>query len=722
MTDLSERGQSRKSMIAIGLASALFLTITGFGAYLIHDAMTSMKDTANTIDDARSVSATRSAIQAFKKQLSATVRDNSYWDDAFEQMKSPEAAAWAADNWGVTTENYPLYDTALVVKPDGGTLIAYRDGAEIENAVQFFDNSLPALIAAARKPDPERTNLPVAFIRTARGIALVSASAIQPYARVADNPLDQAKVLVLAKHMTSAVVSEIAENFSISGLTFTERPRRLHVILDDIKGKRVGQLGWPSEEPGTKSFMSVRPKVAAAAGVFLLLISTICASAYFALRGVRREERHSYFNATHDALTGLFNRAGLLEQIDRFFASNEVGAKSGAQLHLIDLDGFKGVNDAWGHAVGDQLIIAVAERLKRELPADVVVARLGGDEFAVLSKNTSEERSLDGISARILAIFDAPFDLGGRHVEIGGSVGAASAEHLALTRGELFRRADLALYRGKELGRGIAVSFEESLETESRNAAELEYDIRAALAKDEFSVVFQPLIEAKSGKITGVEALARWTSPLRGRVAPDVFISAAERGGLIDQLGLRILDLAVGAACAWPDVGLSVNVSPMQLRNTSFVEDLHGVLDRHGFDPKRLTVEVTEGVLISNPVQVKRVFGALKSLGVKIALDDFGCGYASIGALREFGFDRMKIDRSLVISADSEGNGGAVLQATIALANALQIPVTAEGIETERQATVVKLCGCDELQGYLFSKPISGEELALRYFKQGVAA
>jgi EAL domain-containing protein (putative c-di-GMP-specific phosphodiesterase class I) len=160
----------------------------------------------------------------------------------------------------------------------------------------------------------------------------------------------------------------------------------------------------------------------------------------------------------------------------------------------------------------------------------------------------------------------------------------------------------------------------------------------------------------------------------------------------------------------------------MQFRNPAFVEDLSSILDRHEFDPKRLTVEVTEGVLISNPVQVKRAFGTLKGLGVKIALDDFGCGYASVGALREFGFDRMKVDRSLVVSADSEGNGGAVLQATIALANALQIPVTAEGIETERQATIVRLCGCDELQGYLFSKPVSGEELELRYFKEGVAA
>jgi len=713
---------TRQRLIAIGIASALVLSMTGLGAYLIKDAMTSMRETANSIDDARSASATRSAIHAIKKQLSATVRDNSYWDDAYKQMQSPEAAAWAADNWGVTTENYPLYDTSLVVEPDGGVLVAYQDGAPLENATKFFDSSFAALIQAARRPDPERNALPVAFIRTSKGIALISASAIQPYESKKDAARDQYKVLVLAKHLTPAVISEIAENFSIAGLTFSERRGELQATLADIKGQRVGQLSWPSQEPGTRSFQSVGPKAVAAAGVFLLLFSTICAGAILAVRGVRREERLSYFNATHDALTGIYNRAGLLEQLDLSLAPDNMKSDSATQLHLIDLDGFKGVNDAWGHAVGDQLIVAVARRLEHSLPAGVVIARLGGDEFAVLSRNAAEDLSLDGLSERIVTLFDAPFDLGGRHVEIGGSIGAATEEQSGLSRDELFRRADLALYRAKELGRGIAASFEESLETDSRHAAELERDIRTGLSNDEFTVMFQPLVDARSGNISGVEALARWLSPARGRVAPDVFIGAAEKGGLIDQLGMRVLDLAAGTVASWPDVGLSVNVSPMQFRNPAFVEDLKAALNRHGFDPRRLTVEVTEGVLISNPAQVKRVFSTLQSLGVKIALDDFGCGYASIGALREFGFDRMKVDRSLVVSADSEGNGAAVLQATIALANALQIPVTAEGIETERQATAVRLCGCDELQGYLFGRPTSGEELALRYFKEGVAA
>ncbi|UVC08222.1 EAL domain-containing protein [Rhizobium sp. TH2] len=693
----------------------------GLGVFLINDAMTSMKETSNNIDDARSVSATRSAIQAVKKQLGATVRDNAYWDDAYAKMNEPDAVAWATENWGVTTENYPLYDTAVVVAPDGTALIGFHNGIPIKDTDLFFGSSFKALLKAARAPDPKRERLPVAFIQTTKGLALIGASAIQPYE---DNPeADRAKfkVLVFAKHFGPEVIAEMAKNFSISGLSFEDRPGHLHARLTDIGGRLVGQLTWPAQEPGTRSFISVKPKAFAAALVLFVLLSAICAAALLAVRNVRREERRSHYDATHDSLTGLHNRAGLLEQIDLSIAHLNEAKPSEIDLHLIDLDGFKGVNDAWGHAVGDQLIIAVARRIVDFLPRNVIAARLGGDEFAILSQSSSQQ-SLETISSNILNLFDQPFDIDGRQMEIGGSVGAASTTNSQIEREELFRRSDLALYRAKELGRGISVTFEPGLDAAAREAADLEQDIRAAISKREFSVAFQPLIDAKSGTMCGVEALARWVSPARGRVAPDVFIAAAEKCGLIDLLGMQILELAVKAASPWLEVGLSVNASPLQFRNPLFVDELIGTLRRYGFEPNRLTLEVTEGILISNTVQVKRAFQMLKTHGVKIALDDFGCGYASIGALREFGFDRMKVDRSLVVAAETEGNGGAVLQATIALANALNIPATAEGIETESQAAVVKLCGCDELQGYLYGKPTTEEELALRYFAKEAAA
>jgi EAL domain-containing protein (putative c-di-GMP-specific phosphodiesterase class I) len=266
------------------------------------------------------------------------------------------------------------------------------------------------------------------------------------------------------------------------------------------------------------------------------------------------------------------------------------------------------------------------------------------------------------------------------------------------------------------MGRGIAVSYDPSLDEDAGKNAELEQELRQGLSQGQVRVVFQPLIDASTREVRGLEALARWNSPTRGNVSPEVFIRVAEKAGLIDQLGFEVLRTTVREASRWPGIGVAVNVSPLQLRNPYFASQVGDILAEAAFDPARLTIEVTEGVLISNPDQAKRAFSALRKLGVKIALDDFGSGFASIGALREFGFDRMKIDRSLIVALDHDDRNGAVLQATIALATALRLPVTAEGIETEEQAAVVRLSGCDELQGYLFGKPASAEEITSKYF------
>jgi predicted signal transduction protein with EAL and GGDEF domain len=309
----------------------------------------------------------------------------------------------------------------------------------------------------------------------------------------------------------------------------------------------------------------------------------------------------------------------------------------------------------------------------------------------------------------------APFEIGGRTIEIGASIGIASVGNEAVTALELMRRADIALYSAKESGRGRAVSFAPELDVDRQLLSELEEKLRNAIADKQITVAFQPLFDAQSGELRGVEALARWLQPT-GSVSPDVFIPLAERSGLIDVLGFDVLSVAIDHAKQWPNLGLSVNVSPVQLRNPHFSGDVAALLRSKEFEPARLTLEITEGVLMSNPEQAKRSIDALKDVGIKFALDDFGCGYASIGALRQFGFDRMKIDRSLVTALDGEDPVGAVLKATISLATALNIPVTAEGIETERQAETLRRSGCDQLQGFLLGKPMKADELDVVFF------
>ncbi|RFB88853.1 bifunctional diguanylate cyclase/phosphodiesterase [Rhizobium leguminosarum bv. trifolii] len=707
------KNKSKLRLLAVAATSLIFLSTLGALGYTVSRAITSMAATADEIDDTRAVTAANGALKALQKQLGATVRDNAYWDDAYRQILTSNAAAWATENWGSTTADYPLYDTALVITADGHPLMALHKGETIADPSAFFLGKLDEVLTVARRPDPTRDGLPVAFIRTMDGIAIIGAAAIQPSAFEADVDQTKLNVLVFSKQLTSKVLAEISQTFTIDGLALSDSADPKQVLYADVKdvaGNRIAYLTWPHVDPGTAGYLKVKPTVVGAGVALIVLLAAVGAVGFIVFRAIRTGERLSNYKAKHDALTGLWNRAGFLEQITAAIEMNP----GGISLDLLDLDGFKPVNDAWGHAVGDELIRTVAERLVSQLPSGSIVARLGGDEFAVIS----EKKEIDGrsIGSEILDAFSVPFMIGGRTIEIGGSVGTADTSEAMVDGTELLRRADLALYRAKDSGRGILVRYDASLDDEAGKVAMLEQQLRQALLRDGIRTVFQPLIDASTREIRGIEALARWTTSTGEQISPEVFIRVAEKAGLIDVLGFNVLKTAVQAGSKWPGISVAVNVSPLQLRNPYFASQVSDVLKEASFDPKRLTIEVTEGVLIANPDQAKRAFAALRAIGVKIALDDFGCGFASIGALREFGFDRMKIDRSLILALDHDDRNGAVLQATIALANALRLPVTAEGIETEEQATVVRLSGCDQLQGYLFSRPVSANEITKLYF------
>lgn len=705
--------EGRRNQLWVALTAAVFVLVAAVLTSLVVHAIETITETSNAIDDGRAKHATVSAVQSLRKQLGATIRDNAYWDDAFKQVNSDLRVDWIVETWGSTTADYPLYDTAIVVDAKGATVVAYRDGKSMETAPgDFFGSSFSELLSAARKSTPADT-VPVHFVRSKAGAALIGAAAIQPFE--IDKSLDSKDfyVLIFAKHLTPKVVAETSETFNIADLSLDEaaRPFELSAPLRDVTGKVVGYFNWPSQAPGTRSYRQVQAPLQAAAMILVLFLCAICAVGILTVRTLRASERRSRHKASHDALTGLLNRFGLIEQIAEVSrdARNE-GAV--VRLHFIDLDGFKGVNDAWGHGVGDALIIAVASRLRETLPQTSMIARLGGDEFAVVTVEANGFYHKAAVGHQIQVGLKRVFEIGGRTIEIGASVGIAVSQAGLVDTDELIRRADIALYRAKDRGRGTTVEFEDSFDVDVSNQAELERQLRITLSSEGIGVAFQPLVRAETGEVCGVEALARWQSPDGQAFGPDVFIPIAERSGLIDLLGMQVLAKSLEAAKLWPGLGLAVNVSPLQLKNPMFVQDVIEAVQRAAFDPHRLCIEVTEGVLISDPQQAQRAIDGLKAFGIKVALDDFGSGFASIGTLRQFGFDRMKIDRSLIMALDRDMNAGAVLQATIALANALEIPVTAEGIETEAQAMAVRLSGCDELQGYLFSKPVTAEELS----------
>lgn len=658
---------------------------------LVAVSLSEMRRDANEIDDARASHAARAAIKSFQSRLGSTARDNAVWDDAYSQIRSSNGASWAYENWGKVSADYPLYDASIVFTPTLGVLSSYKKGVAFD-PMKDFGVALLRLVANSSDTEPSATT---AFIATPEGLYLLAADRIQPF----DSRPDPSTLhtLVYAKLLTPDVVRQLDETFDITGLRLVSAPQRqdLSMPLLGSDGRAVGYFEWPSRLPGDRAFAHVRDYLAAAIVVLVcLFVALLLAGARTATRHKNEAERYRD-RALHDDLTGLRNRAGLVESFERI--------ESPQALAIVDLDGFKDVNDAWGHDVGDSLIQEVAARL-RDAVVHGEVARLGGDEFALMT----DPADMRHASGRVLDVLRAPFFIKGHTVEVGASIGAAFPEE-GCDRLELMRRADMALYQVKSNGRGHFVSYGPELDRDRETRAELEERLRRAVSEGEIRAFFQPLVDAATGELQGVEALARWRTK-EGPVSPEVFIPVAERAGLIEDLGKLMLRQAIAAAKLWEGVYVSVNVSPSQLRNPAFSKDVMTIVREAAFDPRLLTLEVTEGVLITNPDQAKRTMNALKTEGVKFALDDFGCGYASIGALREFGFDRMKIDRSLVEGIDAP-EGVKILNATILIAEALGIEVTAEGVETEPQAAALASAGCDQLQGYLIGRPMDVVQL-----------
>ena len=692
---------TRRHVASVASATVVFVLIALVLAGLMTHVISTMTANANAIDDRRAVRAAESSLEDIKARIGSTVRDNSVWDDAYTAISAGDAVTWSFDNWGKTSEDYPLYDGAIVIGRQGEIISAYAKGKIFDPHV-YFGLSFDQQVKSAVKPQQDPS---ISFVKTPDGIAVVASGAVQPFTGKAKE--ESLSVLTFYKLLTPAVVAEIAVQHQLTGLRLEEtaQPGQLHAALKDGNGNTLAYLNWPSQSPGTQVFEQVYPYIIGAVVVLaLFLVGVLFAGTAEAsrLRGFARRAR---FEATHDSLSGLLNRSGLLDALDQApVRSNPSGHLT---LHLVDLDGFKSVNDAWGHAVGDELIRIVANSLATCHDEVVAAARLGGDEFALVQVGGATPRQIEHA---VLRVFADPFKIGGRTIEVGASIGSASHEQSVASL-ELLRRADIALYRAKENGKGQLVTYDPELDRDRQRVAELEKELRDALASGEVQPVFQPLVSATTGMITGVEALARWRGK-NGPVSPEVFIPLAEKSGLIDALGAAILRASLLEARAWPGINLSVNVSPVQLCNPDFAPFVISILNEIGFDPKRLTLEITEGVLMSNPDQARRAMEALKDVGIGFALDDFGCGYASIGALRQFGFDRMKVDRSLVWALEG-GRGEGILHATIALATALGIPVTAEGVENEKQARFLTHVGCDLLQGYLVGRPTSAGEITI---------
>ena len=506
-------------------------------------------------------------------------------------------------------------------------------------------------------------------------------------------------------------IKGIERTAGLKDLRFETEPvagdREVQSVLSR-NGRIIGWFSWEPDRSMSNALSQLRPLLGLT-GVFLIGFTGI--ALWLVRRAVGdlgKSEQLAWTLAYEDMLTGLHNHRKMIELIDGAL----VGRAQGEMLTLafLDLDGLKDINDALGHRVGDAFLKAFAARIKDILPPRAFCGRFDGDEFALVIAGP-DVAAAEAATASLAGALSRPFWIDEQVVQVGVTAGLAHAPRDAQSRDELIRCADLALRAAKKKRRGGIANFERAMEVEFDDRRFLEKELRRALDEKALEVDYQPIVSADGIHIVGAEALLRWTHPQRGAIPPMQFVAVAEQSGLIARLGEFVLRRAIADARRWPGLYVAVNLSPVQVRDPALVELVSDTLAKNGVAPSRLMLEVTEGVLIDNPDDAKARLDALKALGVRLALDDFGTGYSSLTYLQRFNFDKLKIDRGFVTPLGRNAGSNALMQAIVALGRALDLTLLAEGVETEEQRVLLRLAGCEEMQGYLFAHPGPREAL-----------
>jgi diguanylate cyclase (GGDEF)-like protein len=663
-----------------------------------------------------------------EEQIAHDQESVTVWDDAIHQLRKPVLdPVWLDNNLGVWLHEFYGHDCAFVLSSADRPVYAMVEGerGSPRDFGQVTDEVLPLVEELRRKlRDPAVDAVSVDHLTTGVSDLLVvegrpSIVSVKPI--VSDTgEIEQVPgtefVHVTIRHLDGNFAAGIRNDYGFKGARFIpvsalvpgESAQPLHAR----DGRLVGYLAWQPFEPGSEVFERFAPVLLAAAVLLAAIV-------FFLMRRIasRTLELHQsnavvQHLAFHDVLTGLPNRALFEDRLDHALTVFRRQAEHRVALLYLDLDRFKLVNDTLGHAAGDELIRQFAGRLTSAIRAGDTAARLGGDEFAIIQTDIVRVEDVEELCARIVNAAAEPFLIGGSQVHGGVSVGVAIAGKDGLDAVELARRADIALYEAKAAGRGRYKLFNTKMDEPIRARRNAEKDLRAALeAEDQLSIAYQPTYSASNGAVVGVEALVRWHHPEMGNVPPSVFIPVAEENGLIEPLGDWIIAQACRDARHWPVGTLSINVSPVQLRNPQFAERAIAIIAEAGIAPARIEFEITETAVIEDVGQCAVNLRALREFGVRVALDDFGTGHSSLSHFNRFEVDRVKIDRTFVDRIDVGESGSAIIQAIVELARSSGFRTTAEGVETDKQRTFLERIGCNELQGYLLAHPVAAHEI-----------
>lgn len=663
------------------------------------------------------------AMHGRKSALLQQLARSATHDDVVINSKVDFDFEWLDTNIGHWMHEYLGHDRNLVVGADNHVLYAMQDGisrdvarfGEIDPPVQaVIDRVLAA--AAPSRPGQQSTPVMSADFALISGIpAVIGVTTVVSNTGAIPHQPGTEPLLIAIDFLSGALAHRLGREFLIEGASFktnrtSDASRAVYPIFNEA-GRLVTFFEWERDMPGLMMLRQTGPVllgavVIAAVLVYLLLRQLHRSSA--ALEAGRQQAEHQ---AAHDRLTGLPNRMNFDTSLAQFL-SQGTGPSTNLALLMLDLDRFKQVNDTLGHQAGDELICAVGQRIRLIVGGDPLIARLGGDEFVVMITDREQIEDATAIAGRLIEALGQPFDLKPFKAHVGVSIGIVSSGGCMVEPRELMRKADIALYEAKSTGRNRFVVYEEHMDEFVQLQHLIEGELREALTRDDqLSVVFQPLVDQVSRKVIGAEALARWNHPKFGPISPARFIPVAENTGLIEALGDFVLRRACALGAMVPGRTIAVNISPTQLRNPRFADRVFAVLNRSGMRPQDLELEITESILLDDEHVSAESLSTFRHAGIHIALDDFGTGYSSLSYLKRYPVDRIKIDRSFVMQLAEGHVSVPITQAIVTLAHAMDLAVTAEGVETEQQAAILGQLGCNMLQGFLFSGGVPAIEI-----------
>ncbi len=685
--------------------AAVFVSV----CLLVVFALRLMSEEMNAIEATRGHAAIAAAVESIVLSMGDSASDEATWTEAYLNTYVTPNPAWHDATWGATARISSTYDTALVTDAEGRIVFGESSRSSLAGQLSDHFTGVPALLtrldaALALQGDAAT----VASIAGASGgqVAALAGAVVRGNSGQANIPAEQRRILWLARRIDDTLLRNVAGRFQLPAprLVSGHPAGQDLLVLTDAAGQEVASVAWQPRRPGDPAFAHAAGIAAALMLVIGLLTTAVLVAFWTSVRRRAEADEREFYTTRYDPVTGLPNAFGLIENIQSILPRKR-GAMDVA-IAQIAVEGLTDIIDSYGRAAGDRLLDTVADRIEAMGGGKAILARTEPTEFTLARVGDGSTAHVQALAERILALGNAAIAVDDLRLKPGFSIGLANGTATMADVAELQHRAETALARARETGGRHIVAYDPAIERERQSRLELQADIRRGLEADEFDLEYQPIIDFETNAIIGVEALMRWPRRAGGPIWPGDFIPEAERSGLIDELGMFALRRAIEDIGPLDGLKVSVNVSAAQLRTLGLSETVGAMLEEWQMPPERLQLEVTESFLVTQPDRAKLVLDALRERGMSIALDDFGTGYSSVGYLRQFAFDRVKLDRSLVAGIDSDAAQYAMVESTMLYAFAMGLAVTAEGVETPQEAAALARLGCREFQGYLFSRPV----------------